>query len=149
MRTATKPSMALVRRPPSGIPALPSVVCPALHAQPHGLTSAEVAERLDRYGANRLRPPARRGPLRRLLLQFHNVLIYVLLAAAAMTAALAHWVDAGVIVAVVVINALIGFIQEGKAEQAIKAIRGLLSQQAAVRRDGQLMHVGAEAQSTS
>jgi len=64
------------------------------------------------------------------------VLIYVLLAAALVTAALGHWVDTGVIVGVVVINALVGFLQEGKAEQALAAIRRMLSLKATVLRDG-------------
>jgi magnesium-transporting ATPase (P-type) len=80
----------------------------------------------------------------RLLYQFHNVLIYVLLIAAVVTAALAHWVDTGVILGVVVINALIGFVQEGKAERALDAIRSMLSHQASVRRDGKLIAIAAE-----
>jgi magnesium-transporting ATPase (P-type) len=61
-----------------------------------------------------LRPPRRRGPLPRLLLQLRNALIYVLLAAGLITALLARWVDTAVILGVVAINAVIGFIQEGK-----------------------------------
>lgn len=64
--------------------------------------------------------------------QFHNVLVYVLLAAAGVTAAIGHWTDSGVIVCVVVINALIGFIQEGKAEKALDAIRNMLTPMAKV-----------------
>ena len=101
-----------------------------------GLTDEEAARRLAEHGPNRLTPPSRRGPLVRFLLQFHNVLIYVLLAAAVVTALLAHWVDTGVIVGVVVINAIIGFIQEGKAEQAMDAIRRMLSPEATVLRGG-------------
>ncbi|WP_281352662.1 HAD-IC family P-type ATPase [Skermanella pratensis] len=77
-------------------------------------------------------------------MQFNNVLIYVLLAAAAMSAALGELVDAAVIVGVVVINALIGFIQEGKAEQALDAIRDMLSPNAAVIRDGRRRTIPAE-----
>jgi magnesium-transporting ATPase (P-type) len=91
-----------------------------------GLDEAEVRRRLEIHGPNRLKPPRRRGPLTRFLLQFHNALIYVLLAAALVTAALGHWVDTGVIAGVVVINAVIGFIQEGKAEKALEAIRNML-----------------------
>ncbi len=109
-----------------------------------GLGHREAGARLQRHGPNRITPQKRRGPLLRFLAQFHNVLIYVLLAAAAMTAALAHWVDTGVIVGVVIVNALIGFVQEGKAERALEAIGGLLSQQALVRRDGRLMQIPAE-----
>ncbi len=109
-----------------------------------GLSQAEAAQRLQRYGPNRLRPAKGRGPLLRLLSQFHNVLIYVLLAAGIMTLALAHWVDAGVIFAVVVLNALIGFVQEGKAEKALDAIRNMLSHTASVRRDGSFLSLPAE-----
>ncbi|MCR4297749.1 MAG: cation-transporting P-type ATPase [Gallionella sp.] len=109
-----------------------------------GLTGAEAARRLAEHGPNRLTPPSRRGPLMRFLLQFHNVLIYVLLAAAAVTALLAHWVDTAVIVGVVVINSIIGFIQEGKAEQAMEAIRRMLSPEATVLRGGKRLVVAAE-----
>ena len=86
----------------------------------------------------------RRSALLRLLLQFHNVLLYVLLAASVVTASLGHWVDTGVILAVVVINAVIGFIQEGKAEQAMNAVRKMLSLQATVIRGGRRLVVDAE-----
>ena len=109
-----------------------------------GLSSDEAAERLARYGPNRLRPPRRHGPLVRFLLQFHNVLIYVLIVAAVVTALLGHWVDTGVILGVVVINALIGVIQEGKAEKALDAIRDMLSPQATVLRQGRRQTIAAE-----
>jgi magnesium-transporting ATPase (P-type) len=108
-----------------------------------GLTAAEAAARLERYGRNVLPPPKRRGPLLRFLLQFHNVLIYVLIAAALITAAMGHWVDSLVILGVVVINAAIGFIQEGKAEAALEAIRGMLSPHAQVLRDGRRQEIDA------
>ena len=127
-----------IGRAAAGWHALPvEQVQEALGAGPDGLSTAAARERLARYGPNRLRPPRRRGPLARFLVQFHNVLIYVLLGAAVMTAALAHWVDTAVILGVVVINALIGFIQEGKAESALEAIRNMLPLQATVQRDGQ------------
>ena len=72
----------------------------------------------------------------RFLAQFHNVLIYVLMGAAVVTGALQHWVDTGVILAVVLANAVIGYLQEGKAEAAMAAIRGMLAPRAAVLRDG-------------
>jgi len=104
----------------------------AVSSSAHGLSHAEAARRLAQYGPNRLTPPKRRGSLLRFLLQFHNVLIYVLLASAVVTALLAHWVDTSVIVGVVVINAIICFIQEGKAEKAMDAIRRMLSLEATV-----------------
>ncbi len=117
----------------------------AVSSSAHGLSHAEAVRRLAQYGPNRLTPPKRRGPLLRFLLQFHNVLIYVLLASACVTALLAHWVDTGVIVGVVVINAIIGFIQEGKAEKAMEAIRRMLSPEATVLRAGKREVIAAEA----
>ena len=67
-----------------------------------------------------------------------------MLIAAGVTAAIEHWVDSGVIVGVVVINALIGFIQEGKAEKALDAIRNMLTLQAMVQRDGKRFVMPAE-----
>src|SRR3569832_2197141 len=116
----------------------------ALAADENGQRAHEAPARLRRFGHNRLRPPPRRGPIARFLLLFNFVLIYVLLAAAAMTAALGHGVDTAVIIGVVIIIALIGFIQEGMAEEALEAIRNLLSQQTAVRRDGQVLRVSAD-----
>lgn len=107
-----------------------------LGARPEGLTAAEAAERLAEHGPNRLPEARARGPFLRLLAQFNNVLIYVLIGAAVVTALMEHWVDTGVILAVVVANAVIGFIQEGKAEAAMGAIRSLLAPKAAALRDG-------------
>jgi magnesium-transporting ATPase (P-type) len=80
-----------------------------------GLAAQEAAQRLAREGPNRLPAPARRSTAARLLAQFDNLLIHVLLGAALVTALLGAWLDTAVIAAVVVINAVIGFIQEGKA----------------------------------
>ena len=116
----------------------------ALGVGDHGLTSEEASERLERLGPNRLPPPERDGPIKRLLLQFHNILIYILILAGIVTALLGHWLDSAVIFGVVLINAVIGFIQEGKAEKALDAIRGMLSPKAVVVRDGERMTVDAE-----
>ncbi len=109
-----------------------------------GLDDTEVERRFQAVGPNRLPPPRKHGLLVRFLLQFHNVLIYVLIAAAAVTALLGHWVDTGVILGVVVINAIIGVIQEGKAERALDAIRDMLSPKATVMRGGRRAEVPAE-----
>ena len=82
-----------------------------------------------------------RGPVIRFLRRFHNVLIYVLIGAVVVTGALQHWVDTSVIVAVVVANAIIGIIQEGKAEAAMAATRDMLAPKAAVSRDGRRVSV--------
>jgi len=119
-------------------------VCDALASKEKGLSRPEAKIRLAQYGFNRLTPTVSRGPFKRFLSQFHNVLIYVLLAAAGVTAAIHHWLDSGVIAGVVLINALIGFIQEGKAEKALDAIRLMLTHQAMVRRDGRSYPIPAE-----
>ena len=109
----------------------------AVEADSNGLSEAEAARRLERFGPNRLPEPPRRSPALRFLAHFHNVLIYVLLASAAITAALGHLIDTGVILAVVIANAIIGFIQEGRAEQAMDAIRQMLAPKSAALRDGE------------
>lgn len=101
-----------------------------------GLSEAQVSQRLQQFGPNLL-PEASARPLwSRLLAQFNNVLIYVLMAAVLVTALLGHWLDTAVIFAVVVIQGLVGFIQEGRAEKALAAIRHMLAPRASVLRDG-------------
>ncbi len=107
-----------------------------LGSTPRGLTSAEAAARLRRHGTNALPAAPRRNPLLRFLAQFHNALIYFLLAGAAAAASLGHFVDTGVILAVVMVNAVVGFLQEGKAEDALAAIRDMIAPRASVLRDG-------------
>jgi magnesium-transporting ATPase (P-type) len=143
--------MAVVRTidaPADGSPpwhSLPAAdVLAAVNSSDQGLTSEEAARRLDEIGPNRLPSPRRHGPLVRFLLQFHNILIYVLLGSAVVTAAMAHWVDTAVIVGVVVVNAVIGFLQEGRAERALDAIGKMLSPRASVLRDGRRLDVDAE-----
>jgi magnesium-transporting ATPase (P-type) len=109
-----------------------------------GLSDSEVSERLEKYGKNELPKGKKRSWWMRLLLQFHNVLIYVLLAAAVITALMEHYIDMWVILAVVIVNALIGFIQEGKAEQAMESIRDMLSLEAVVIRNGKKKTIDAE-----
>lgn len=108
-----------------------------------GLTSDEAARRLAEHGANVLLPPPPRSPLVRFLRHFHNVLIYILIVAALVTAGLGHWVDTGVILAVVLVNAFVGFIQEGRAEEAMAAIRSMLAPHASVLRGGARINVDA------
>lgn len=121
--------------------------CPAadclseLNTCADGLTATEAAQRLAAHGPNRLPEARARGPFSRFLAQFNNVLIYVLLGAAIVTGALQHWIDTGVILAVVLANAVIGFVQEGKAETAMAAIRQMLAPRAAVLRDGRRVTV--------
>ena len=115
-----------------------------LRSDVQGLSRQTAAERLRDHGLNPLPQPPRQGLMVRFLLHFHNVLIYVLLASAAVTALLGHWVDTVVILAVVLLNAVIGLVQEGKAEKAMDAIRHMLAPTAAVIRDGKRQSVPAE-----
>jgi len=110
-----------------------------------GLAPEEAARRLERHGPNRLPEPAKRPVLLRFVLQFHHILIYVLLASAVITTALGHLVDTLVILAVVVANAVIGFVQEGKAEKAMDAIRKMLALKASVLRGGTRVAVEGDA----
>jgi P-type Ca2+ transporter type 2C len=109
-----------------------------------GLNDDEVKKRQEKYGKNKL-PKGKKNPWwKRLLQQFNNVLIYVLIAAAVITALMDHWIDTWVILAVVIINALIGFIQEGKAEKALESISKMLSLEAVVMRKGEKKTIDAE-----
>lgn len=126
-----------------------SSVRPTWHADPQdavieafatraeGLGPAEAASRLANYGPNELPAPPRVHPVMRFLRQFNNSLIYFLLAAGIAAAVLEHMVDAAVIVLVVVINAVVGFVQEGRAERALDAIRDMIAPHATVLRGGE------------
>lgn len=133
----------------SGVPtswhSLPvAEVLSALSADYAGLSADEASRRLQQCGPNRL-PAARHESIAmRFARQFHNVLIYVLLASAVITALLQHWVDCSVIIGVVVINAITGLIQEGKAERALDAIRNTMSLNATVLREGRRREIPAE-----
>ena len=107
-----------------------------LEATTAGLNNSDAKQRLLNFGSNRLPEPPRRNAFLRFCLHFHNILIYVLLGAASVTAMLDHYIDTFVIIAVVIINALIGFVQEGKAEKAMDAIRHMLALRAFVIREG-------------
>ena len=103
----------------------------------NGLGEEQVRQRMARFGPNRLPPVKRRGAFLRFFAQFHDVMIYVLIGAGVITALLGHQLDALVIFAVVVVNAVIGFVQEGKAENALNAIRNMLAPKASIIRQGQ------------
>jgi len=115
-----------------------------LEAGSGGLADAEAEARRARIGANVLPDAPRPGPLRRLFRQFNNLLIWVLIASSAATATLGHWTDTVVILAVVIVNAAIGYWQEGKAEQALDAVRAMLPINAMVLRDGQVQQRPAD-----
>ncbi len=108
-----------------------------------GLDAEAVRARRARHGENRLPRAAHRSAWMRLLAQVHNPLIYLLLATGLITLALGDYVDSAVILLVVVVNAIIGFVQEGKAEQALDAVRDMLAAHATVLRDGERRQVDA------
>src|SRR5262245_49577514 len=109
-----------------------------------GLDPGEAEGRLAKYGPNRLPEGKKRGPFMRFLSQFNNVLVYVLLGAGFVKMMLGLWVDASIILGVVIINGLLGFIQEGRAEKALDSIRNMLSAEARSVRGGETRMVPAD-----
>ena len=118
-------------------------VLSGLRSQRDGLSGTEVADRLKAVGPNRLPAPPKEGPWQRFFKHFNDILIYILLVAGVAKAFLGQWVDASVIIAVAVINAVVGFIQEGKAEEALEGIRKMLSLRAHTRREGKWIELDA------
>jgi Ca2+-transporting ATPase len=108
-----------------------------------GLTAQEAQARLRRYGANELKGKKGKHPVVLFLLQFNQPLLYILLIAGVIKALLGSWVNAGVIWGVTVINAIIGFVQESKAESAIAALASSVTTDAMVRRNGQQVQVSS------
>lgn len=109
----------------------------------NGLTSSEAAARLSRYGENRVQARGGASGWVRLARQFTAPLVLVLIAAAAVTGFLGEWVDASVIFIVVVVNAVVGFIQESKAEHALEALGKMVVAEAVVKRDGKKIRVNS------
>jgi magnesium-transporting ATPase (P-type) len=109
-----------------------------------GLGSDEAERRLDEQGPNRLTPAKRQSALLRFLAQFANTLVIVLIAAAGVMLLIGEPLDAAVVGALVLVNALIGFIQEGRAEQALEAVRQAVAPEALVLRDGAQRTIPAE-----
>lgn len=115
-----------------------------LDSRLEGLSEEEAKLRLQTFGLNKLPETVQRNVWLRFLSQFNNILIYVLIGAAVITALLGHVVDTFVIIAVVIINAIIGFYQEGKAEEAMDAIRHMLALHTSVIRDGKRQIIPSE-----
>ncbi len=107
-----------------------------LEADAGGLSTADAAERIEIAGPNRLPEPVRKPAWLRFLAHFNDTLIYILLGAAVIKALMGDWLDFWVIMVVAIINAVIGYVQEGRAEKALAGIRGMLSADAGARRDG-------------
>jgi len=119
-----------------------SEVVKSLDTDETGLAPAEAELRLKEYGYNELTFKGR-SPLVRLLLQFHSPLVYVLLVSTAVTAFLGMWIDAGVILGVVLANTVIGFIQEGKAEASVEGLKKMMVPFCHVVRDGESKDIPA------
>jgi magnesium-transporting ATPase (P-type) len=115
-----------------------------LASSPLGLTADEAERRLERDGPNRLTPQRGRSSVGRFLAQFTNTLVLVLVVATAVMVLIGEYLDAVVVGAVVLLNALIGFIQEGRAEQALEAVRKSVAPEATAIRDGQPSTLAAE-----
>ena len=109
-----------------------------------GLDSAEASIRLQKHGPNLLPLSKKQSSFMRFLLQFNNVLVYVLIGAGLLKLALGLWLDASIILAVVFLNALLGFIQEGKAAEALESIGKMLSVDARAVRDGETRMIAAD-----
>jgi Ca2+-transporting ATPase len=131
---------------PNGIPALhqneswhalsAEEVLEHLKVHENGLTSTEVAERQAQYGLNQLIEAARPGFLKLLWEQFNNFIVMLLIVAAVVSAFLGEWVDASAIMAIVVLNAILGIVQEQRAEEALAALKKLAAPEARALRDG-------------
>ena len=123
----------------------PEEALEALYSSATGLSSAEVKRRLDLYGANLLRKEDGKGPWLILLRQFTDVMILILLAAAAIAWSMGDLTDTVMILVIVVLNASLGFSQEYRAERALEALRGLEQPLVVVRRDGGLVQISSQA----
>ena len=111
---------------------------------PEGLTTSEIEERLKQYGPNSLPEEAGLSRLKVLLHQFKSPLIYILIVAAIVTALLAEYIDTGVIVVILVINAIVGYFQEYRAETSVRALKKMVVPRARVIRDGREKEVASE-----
>jgi cation-transporting ATPase F len=108
-----------------------------------GLDIFEVKHRQERFGPNALTPKKRKSALVRFLEQFNNPLIYILLIASIVTAVVKGPIDAAIVVAAVLVNTVIGYLQESRAEEAIEALAQTMGAEAAVLRSGETQRVDA------
>jgi Ca2+-transporting ATPase len=118
-------------------------VCSELNVQNNGLSTDEAKKRLEQNGPNALIEKKRKTLLQMFLAQLKDTMIYILFAAAAISIALDEATDAIIILLVVLINAVIGVVQESKAEAALEALKNLSSPTAMVKRNGKIMEIPA------
>lgn len=139
---------ALSEAPPGGVKPSATAAAPALaqmQSSLQGLTAAEARQRLARYGPNRLREKPPRPAWLKFIDQFKNLLVLVLIGAAALAGAIGDTKDAVVILVVIVLNAGLGFYQEHRAEATLAALKQMLARHARVRRGDEILQVDAEA----
>ncbi len=109
-----------------------------------GLSNQEVQARLEKYGINKLRGKAKKSLFRMFLEQLQDTLIYVLLAASAITVVIGEYADTAIILIVVIINAVVGVAQEYKAGKAVEALQDMTTPHAIVRREGEIKEISSE-----
>src|SRR3989338_2369422 len=102
-----------------------------------GLTTPEAKERLQKYGPNQLKEKKPISPFSIFLSQFQNFIVWILIAAALVSGFLKEWVDASAIIVIVILNVILGFVQEYRAEKSMAALKKLSSPTSKVIRDGQ------------
>jgi cation-transporting P-type ATPase F len=143
-RAALTPSMEKLKDQPWHQLAAEKIVAMLGADLKGGLSAEEVRKRREKFGENRLTAKKGHSEWIRFLLQFHAPLLYILLLASVVTAVLGEWVDSSVIFAVVFLNALVGYLQEARAEKAINALAQMVVTKATVRRDGKTQSVPSE-----
>ena len=116
-----------------------------LQAPAQGLTSAEVARRLEKYGPNELKEKPRPTFFQLVLSQLNNFIVILLIVASVISALLGDWIEAAVIMLIVVLNAILGVVQESRAEEALAALKKMAAPESQVLRDGQRVSVPANA----
>lgn len=121
----------------------PGEVYSRLMVEPQGLTSEQVAERLARFGANELKEKPRPTFLQLVIAQLNNFIVILLIVASFISAILGDWIEAGVIMLIVVLNAVLGVIQESRAEEALAALKKMAAPESQVLRNGQRISVSA------
>ncbi|WP_330587910.1 cation-transporting P-type ATPase [Anaerocolumna sedimenticola] len=120
-------------------------ICKELNVNPlTGLTSEEARMRLDKYGMNKLEGKPTKSLIFLFLAQLKDMLIYVLLGAAVITLFIGEYVDAVIIILVVILNAVIGVVQEAKAEKAVEALKQMTTPRSLVRRDAEVKEINSE-----
>jgi Ca2+-transporting ATPase len=114
-----------------------------LKVRENGLTSSEAGERLTKYGPNQLTEAPRAGFFVQLWGQLNNFIVILLIVASIVSALLGEWIDASAIMTIVVLNAVLGIVQEGRAEESLAALKKMAAPEAHVLRDGRHISVSS------